>query len=542
MIHLSPWGQRADRILDSAAIAILIGVAVIAALTFKDYGLGWDDYTQSEYGELLYRLYASGFTDRSALTFVNLFAYGGGFDLAAAIAAKILPFDLFETRRLVGAAVGLVGLALTWRVGRRIAGPLAGLFAIALLATSPTYYGHMFINCKDAPFAVAMMLVTLGLVRAIQAYPNPSVPTVTLVAIGFGLAFGTRVLGGFAALYALTALILVVAVQIRREGARPALAHARDFVVALLPGLVIAYAVMALVWPWSVVEPLNPLRATAYFSSFFEVPWRELFAGNLIRVPDMPRNYLPQFLVLQLPEAFLLLGVGGLAGSLVAAGRRDVALPLRAVLLLLASATLLPVLVVVITRPAMYNGIRHFVFLIPPLAATAGIAGAFIITRLAARSRAAATGALIAIGAALLLPISAMAALHPYQYAYFSMLAGGTAGAHGNYMLDYWGLSFKQAAQELRAKLAAENAKPPRDKWHIATCGPQRPAQVELGDGFEVSWKTAGADFALMLGEYYCLDLKAPVVVEIKRDGVVFARVYDIRGLTVPTLLAIPAP
>ena len=53
--------------------------------------------------------------------------YGGGFDMAAALLAKVLPFDLFETRRLVGAAVGIVGLAVTWRIGRRVGGPLAGL-------------------------------------------------------------------------------------------------------------------------------------------------------------------------------------------------------------------------------------------------------------------------------------------------------------------------------------------------------------------------------------------------------------------------------
>ena len=78
----------------------------IVALTFRDYGLGWDDYTHSEYGDLLVALYASGFRDQRALSFVNLYMYGGGFDLLAALAAKVLPFDLFETRRLMGAAVG----------------------------------------------------------------------------------------------------------------------------------------------------------------------------------------------------------------------------------------------------------------------------------------------------------------------------------------------------------------------------------------------------------------------------------------------------
>jgi len=108
---------------------VLVIVAVIAAMTFRDYGLGWDDYTHSQYGDLLLKLYGSGFTDQRALSFVNLYKYGGGFDMLAGLAAKVLPFDLFETRRLIGAAVGLVGLAVTWRMARLLGGPIAGLIA-----------------------------------------------------------------------------------------------------------------------------------------------------------------------------------------------------------------------------------------------------------------------------------------------------------------------------------------------------------------------------------------------------------------------------
>src|ERR1017187_2646551 len=107
---------------DRIAVLILAAVAVIAGITFRDYGLGWDDYTHSQYGDLLLKLYDSGFADTRALSFVNLYKYGGGFDMAAALAAKVLPFDLFETRRLIGAAIGIVGLFVTWRIGRRIGG------------------------------------------------------------------------------------------------------------------------------------------------------------------------------------------------------------------------------------------------------------------------------------------------------------------------------------------------------------------------------------------------------------------------------------
>ena len=101
------------RIVDGMAVAVLVAIATIAVLTFRDYGLGWDDYTHAEYGDLLLSLYGSGFSDQRALGFVNLYMYGGGFDMLAGLAAKVLPIDLFETRRLIGAAIGLVGLCLS---------------------------------------------------------------------------------------------------------------------------------------------------------------------------------------------------------------------------------------------------------------------------------------------------------------------------------------------------------------------------------------------------------------------------------------------
>ena len=65
---------------------------------------------------------------------------------------------------------------------------------------------------------------------------------------------------------------------------------------------------------------------------------------------------------------------------------------------------------------------------------------------------------------------------------------------------------------------------------------------VELGPRFDISWDPRGAVFAMTLGEYYCARLAAPVIVEVVRDGVVYARVYDLRGLSFTTLLRVPAP
>jgi len=537
----SPWGRSTEPIADGLAVAVLVVIAVIAALTFRDYGLGWDDYTHSQYGALLLDLFGSGFTDRRALSFVNLYAYGGGFDMAAALLAKILPFDLFETRRLAGAMVGLIGLAVTWRLGRRVGGPVAGLLALVLLATCPLYYGHMYMNAKDAPFAAAMAVLMLGLVRAFQEYPRPAAATGALLGAGIGLAIGTRILGGFGAVYAIAALLLTVAIEARQTGWRQAATRAGTFILALLPALVLAYAVMALVWPWSVAEPLNPFRALIYFSTFFENPWRELFGGSLTLVPDMPRRYVPQLFALELPEITLALGLGGIVGALAATFDRSLSAQRRAVFFMLALAAVFPIALAVATRPAMYNGIRHFVFVAPSIAVTAGLAGAWLIERIAAWKPSAAAGAAALLAIGCVAPVVEMVKLHPYEYTYFNTIAGGVRAARGRYMLDYWGLSFKQASLALRAKLDESHEKPVgRARWKIAACGPHPPAKVVLGSDFELSWDPRGADFALALAEYYCAELDAPVLVEIKRDGVVYARIYDIRGRSVTNLLTVP--
>jgi hypothetical protein len=528
-----------ERLIDYLATAVLAAVALVAVLTFRDYGLGWDDYTHSQYGQLLLDYYRSGLSDKRALSFVNLYMYGGGFDMAAALLDRITPFDLFETRRLFGAVIGIIGLVATWRLARRLGGPefgtsmgpWAGLAAVLLLATCPQYYGHMFINPKDAPFAVAMIVLLLGLARALFEYPRPTVPTVLIFGVGLGFAIGSRILAGMAALYMLVPLAMIYASDLRDADARTATRNFGRFVLILLPGLVLAYAIMAVIWPWSVQDPLNPLHAVGYFSEFFEKPWKEMYEGVPIAVPDMPRSYIPVMFGLKMPEIFIGLALCGLIGSVAAAFRSDIAVRRRAALVLVVFATLLPVAIAMITRPAMYNGIRHFLFVIPPLAVLGGVAAGFIIETIRKASPRAAIATALAMLAGVIVPVTDMVRIHPYQYANFNRIAGGIYEADDNFMLDYWGLAFKQAAQELRTKLTEQLEVPTKGRrWRVAVCGPHLAAAVELGPEFVTTWEPKGADFAMMLGTYYCAEYDAPVLVEIEREDVVFARVYDIRG------------
>jgi len=539
----TPSRRSVERTCDDLAILVLAAVGLIAGLTFRDYGLGWDDYTHAEYADLLLRLYGSGFKDAGALSFANLYMYGGGFDMAAALLHKVIPLELFEMRRLLGAVVGVIGLAMTWRLGRRVGGPVAGLAALLLLALCPTYYGHMFMNPKDAPFAVAMVILMLGLVRLAEEYPSPSPRTILIVGLGAGLALGSRVLGGLALVYAVIGFAPLFVQEIRSRGAGQACARLLHVGYVLLPGLILGYLVMGLIWPWSIMEPGNPFRALTYFSHFFEKPWKEMFDGALVSVPDMPWSYLPTLFALQLPEVLLGLVIAGVAGTLVALTRSDVSAPRKSILLMLTLAATLPLAIAMVKRPALYNGIRHFIFVIPPMTVLAGQAFAWGMNWLKENRRSWQPAAVAIFSFGLLLPLSEMIRLHPYQYTHFNHIAGTVRAVDDLYMLDYWGLALKQASDGLREQLAERQETAPHGrKWKVAVCGPQRPAQVALGPDFTIGWDSHAADFAMTLGEFYCKGLTAPIMVEIKRDDVVFARVYDIRGRSISSLLAIPAP
>ncbi len=543
-LRLQSKASQSTRWLDGLAIGVLVVAAAIAALTFRDYGLGWDDYTHSQYGALLVSLYKSNFADQRALSFVNLYMYGGGFDIVATLAAKILPFGLFETRRLLGAAVGLIGLFATWRLGRRLGGPFAGLVAITLLATCPLYYGHMFINAKDGPFAAVMAIALLGIVRAFEQYPRATPATLALCGTGIGLAIGARVLGGFAVANALLPLPIIAAVRWRAIGAKASLSEFGSFLVPLIPAVILAYLVMGLVWPWSVVSPLNPFRAVEYFSNFFEKPWRELFDGQLIPVIDMPRSYVPTLFAVQVPELLLALGLCGTGIAILAivrsADRSTAGVGRRAALLAAVLAVVLPVLVTIMSRPAMYNGIRHFIFVLPPFTALAGLAAAHIAEHVRRYGKGAAAVGILVLVAGTSSPIVDMARLHPYEYTDYNHLAGGVPHARQDYMLDYWGLSLTQASRQLLTEIADHDARPIGRQWKIAVCGPHPPVAVALGPDFITTWNPKGADFAMVVGEFYCAKLDAPVVFDIVREGVVYARVYDLRGRSISSLLTVP--
>jgi hypothetical protein len=99
---------------------------------------------------------------------------------------------------------------------------------------------------------------------------------------------------------------------------------------------------------------------------------------------------------------------------------------------------------VLIRRPSMYDGLRHFLFILPPIFIFAGLAFDFLIDHIAISwLRAGLVLVLIAPG------IAGMIQLHPYEYTYYNSFVGGTWGAYRTYETDYWLTCYKEAVAQL---------------------------------------------------------------------------------------------
>jgi hypothetical protein len=412
-----------------------------------------------------------------------------------------------------------------------LAGERAALMAVAMLALTPLMYGHSFINPKDAPLAWLLVWVMYYACRAISE-GEPSRNTVVGLGVSLGVAVGTRVMGLQSICYIAAALLLAWIVEHWRPAAVKA--PVRRTALALLAAVPLAYVIMGVFWPWAVINPLNPILASEEFAHF---PWDGwlLWRGEMIPATNLPRDYLPSLLLYQLSEHTLIgLALTAIAAVVAVARRRLFADPRTLQYAVVVQAALVPVAAFVILRPTIYNGMRHFLFVVPPLVILAAVGWDRLLAALA-RWRAARllTGAVF-VG---LLTWQAlrMIELHPYEYVAYNRVVGGVSGAAGKFELDYWDTSLAEAAHRLTAHLKKVHATAPPV---VFICGNRLSASAFLPRSVRLTWDVEDADYFISVVPSGCrwhVDVTRNRIIEVRRNHVTLSYVIDLdAGRTKP--------
>lgn len=430
------------RLLFVGAVMLLL---VLMPLLSFDYGLTGDEEVQRIYGEKVLAFYETNGEDASALDYKNLYLYGGLFDYTAAWLNKYIGgLDQYAMRHVLNAFTGFLLFLFAGLLGKEISGSWrVGFLSLLFVVLSPRIFGHSMNNPKDIPFAAAYAFTLLYLIRFLRELPRPGLKTVFFLIIGIAASINIRV-GG----------ILLIAyfglfsglIYLWRGDLRSELVKIKGWVRAISLVLLVCIAGYfggLLYWPFGQQDPLsNPFRSLSEMSNF-STSIKMLFEGRHLWSDELPWYYILKWMAIGSP-LYLLAGVL-LFPVFLFVRRRS---PEAIYLLFVAFTAIFPVVYAVIQGSSLYDGMRHFLFVIPVLAVLGAWAWDRLINlRLPNAYFSYGLSGLLTVG--LVLPLLSMFRNHPYQSVYFNEAFGGAKAAYGHYEMDYWMNSMKEMCEWL---------------------------------------------------------------------------------------------
>ncbi|HSH86689.1 MAG TPA: hypothetical protein VK958_05490 [Methylophilus sp.] len=518
-----------------------LGLIAWVALTFRQHGISNDEYVQHTYGQMLLDWYSSGFTDQDAFHYRNLYLYGGLFDIIAAALDIYIPIMIWDIRHLLSALFGLLGFYGVSRFANLLGGQRLAIVSMLMLLLTVSWSGAMFTHTKDVPFAACMLWALYATALVVRDMENVSGKAIVLLGFAVGGALGLRVGGAFAVIY----LILLVTWRAwldHKANGSPVLSRLLRMVLVLLPAAVLAFVFMAICWPWSVIDVDNILEAAESFSHF-DFNMQTMANGVMYNISDVPRSYLFQYLAVKLPEAALLgLATVPLLWLICRSAVQAADIKTRITMHTLLAGILLPLMFVLNDKPALYNGVRHFTFLLPLLAILAAWA---VLTVYDALANSRWFGRIVyqslwagVVAGLMLVTFVDIVQLHPFEYVRLNRLVGDQKQAQFNWEGDYWSSALREATDQLQAMKLPARSQP----YWIGACVDTPQIEPYLDRRFKVTRRWEEADFYISTTNMHCHEvMKGKVIVDIERQGMSLAVVKDRRNLQANDRSATPA-
>jgi 4-amino-4-deoxy-L-arabinose transferase-like glycosyltransferase len=337
------------------------------------------------------------------------------------------PFDGFHALNVaLGAALVLALYA--WL--RPPLGPAVAVTTIVFLFLAPRVACDLLANIKDFP---TLFFFSVTLIAFHAGHERGSVRMLLVSGASWGLALGTKANALFLPAIPLLAMLAGgVAPPWRQRRAR--------LVLALAAALGLGLALFVASWPYVWSDPIGLVARNLQY-----------IAGQKAQV--RPESVAPplEAILLTTPIPFLLFFAIGLVPLARRARARD------RLALLLVSWIAIVLARLHLPNAVNFDGVRHFLEIFPPMAATAAL-GAVWCCEAAARRFASPSRRALATAALLALPLApcawSLARSHPHEVAYWNAFAGGLRGARERGLAqacDYWGLSYRLGLRWINA-------------------------------------------------------------------------------------------
>ncbi|HOS57339.1 MAG TPA: tetratricopeptide repeat protein [Bacteroidales bacterium] len=428
---------------------------------------GDEDTWQYPQAQKIYNFYATGGTDTTYKSVPEMNPYGMWFDTFTVVVVKAFKIDDYQTtRHIMNSIFGFFAILFAGLFAKNCKGWRAGVITILLLAISPRFLGHLFNNPKDIPFAAMFMISIFFIHKFILEYPKPTIKTCIMLAIAMGLSVSIRV-GGIL-LYAYFGLF-VVAYYISINKPKNYLAKQNMPIVGKLFVKYIciiigAFLISIPLWPYIMTNPLHNTIQAFKDLSHFAVSLRQLFEGEMQWSDALPWYYTPKYILITIPIAVI---IGMLVYPFIDGWKKEN----RFTTFMVYFAFIFPIFWIVYSNANVYGGWRHALFTYPPMVVAAGLGFNALIDLVKNKY-----GKIALTILPFLLPIHPLLHIirnHPYEYVYFNELSGGMNKAYGNYEMDYYYHSTREASEWVLAnakKSGMETGKKIKvATWHSAS-------------------------------------------------------------------------
>ena len=527
-----------ERIKQQPIILLIVVNILIGVFIYRDFGLSWDEPLFYKYADALGYAYSphewnSGHFDLE-------YSYGpSGEDHKSRGPAYILlarnfvygfqalGSDTASAWHLVNFLFFQLGIYFLYRLTTRWVSPFASLLASGFFAYQPLLWGHAFINPKDPPFLTFFLAaVCLGFEMVDDVSQDSKINFTKIIPAAFvlGIATSIRVLGPLAGLIVLAHALLTHWQYLSREagaGFENKTRLVKRNLVVFFYYAAISISVAILSWPYLWPNPLSRFVEVFRFMSDNPTELAVLFAGQIFRADNMPLRYIPFMLGATLTEPTWLLFSGGLILGIIKFRKTDSQRMYSLVLCL--GWLIILTAYILIQRPAVYDGLRHFLFILPPIFVFSGFVFEWILRRVSLWLRAALVAAIILPG------IFGILNLHPYEYAYYNAIVDGTAGAFRKYETDYWLTCYKDAVESLNKQINQKaNLFVSRESYIAAYYANLNFSVIELRDAPD---QIQSGDYLLVnsrTNDDRAIYRDAPPVVQVRRGDAIFCEIRKV--------------
>jgi hypothetical protein len=426
--------RRKSIVITFFALFFIISLCIV-----KDYGISWDEEFQwRQNGEVVYNYIFHN--DRKSLLDGNEKYHGPAFELVLVLIQKALHLtdsrDVFFIRHLVTFLTFFTGVIFFYFLCKRVFKSWKiALTGCIFLILSPRIFADSFYNSKDPIFLV---LFIIGMYAFLVYHEKPTYKNAILYALACAFTIDTRILG--------IILPLISFGFIAAEFVYCTITRTKE---QIHYGSLITFGISLILFVilfWPVLWKDTLFHFMAAFAEMSKYHWggSVLYQGKFIKATELPWHYLPVWIGISTPVAYLLLFPVGLFFIVkqICTGRGNFITQKKRPLLVLI-IFFLPLLMVIILKSPVYDAWRHVFFIYPAFIMIVLYGLQYIYIRIKWKMSFMLSLTLI-IGFQFIQLIQ----LHPYQNVYFNFLAGkDMKEVKKNFELDYYGVASKQGLE-----------------------------------------------------------------------------------------------